>query len=112
MNTTEAKEKLLLYRGPIDENPEFEEALAHTHRDPELAEWLREQNSCYDAIRAKLRELEPPSDFAQTIIRQRPIRFRRGWAETLKLAAAIIISASVTAVALKLWEGKRHSLLQ
>lgn len=113
MNTTEAKEKLLLYRGPIDdENPEFEEALAHTHRDPELAEWLREQNSCFDAIRAKLRELEPPSDFAQTIIRQRPIRFRRGWAETLKLAAAIIISASVTAVALKLWEGKRHSLLQ
>jgi hypothetical protein len=92
MNTTEAKEKLLLYRGPIDdENSGFEEALALARRDPELGQWLRDQGNSYDAIRSKLREIEPPPDLAETIIRQRPIRFRRGWVEMLKLAAVIVI---------------------
>ena len=107
MNTTEAKEKLLLYRGPIDdENPEFGEVLALARRDSELAHWLRDQTSSYFAIRSKLREIEPPSDLAEAIVRQRPTRSRR-WAEVLKLAAAIIISASVTAIALK-WHGEKH----
>ena len=52
MNTSEAKEKLLLYRGRIDDaDPRFQEALAQVRRDPELAEWLREQRGCYEAIR-------------------------------------------------------------
>ena len=38
MNTNEAKEKLLLYRGAIDDaDPQFSEALAYAQRDPELA---------------------------------------------------------------------------
>src|SRR6266513_2291334 len=45
MNTNEAKEKLLLYRGAIDDaDPQFSEALAYAHRDPELAEWLRDRH--------------------------------------------------------------------
>src|SRR6516164_8559503 len=101
MNTSEAKEKLLLYRGSIDDaDPHFQVALEHARRDPELAEWLREQRSCYDAIRSRLREPEPPSGLAQKIIRRRPIPFRRDWAQILKLAAAIIISASITAVSI------------
>jgi hypothetical protein len=113
MNTTEAKETLLLYRGSIDDaNPQFEEALAHAHRDPELAEWLREQSTSYGTIRSKLREIEPPSGLAEKIIRQRPIPFRRGWTQILKLAAAIIISASITAVSLKLWQRESHRLVQ
>ena len=61
MNTREAKEKLLLYRGPTDDaDPQFREALTHAQRDPELAEWLKEQTRCYTLIRAKLREVEPP----------------------------------------------------
>src|SRR5437016_6861046 len=113
MNTSEAKEKLLLYRGPIDDaDPQFREALAYAHRDPELAAWLREQRNCYDAIRSKLRELEPPSDLTEKIMQNRPILFRGDSTQILKLAAAIIISASITAVSMKLWQRDRHRLIQ
>jgi len=113
MNTSEAKETLVLYRGPIDEaDPQFQKALEHAHHDPELAEWLREQRTSYGTIRSKLREIEPPSGLAEKIIRQRPIPFRRGWTQILKPAAAIIISASITAVSLKLWQRESHRLVQ
>ena len=128
MNTSEAKERLFLYRGPIDDgDPQFEEALAHAQRDPELAEWMREQSSSYDTIRSKLREVEPPSDLAEKIIRKRPIPFRRGWTQIirkrptsfrpswtqmLQLAAAIVILAGITAVWLNLSQRERHPLVQ
>ena len=113
MNTSQAKETLLRYRGPIDDaDPQFEEALAYARRDPELADWMREQSSSCDAIRSKLREIEPPSDLAEKIIRKRPISFPRRRAQLLQLAAAIIVSASVTAVALKLSQRERHPLVQ
>jgi len=113
MITKQAKEILLLYRGSIDDgDPQFREASAHAQGDPELAQWLREQTSCYNAIRSKLRELEPPTDLSETIIRHRPIPFRRDWMQILKLAAAIIVSASITAVGFKLSERKRYSIAQ
>ena len=113
MNTSEAKEKLLLYRGPIDDaDPQFSEVLAFAHRDPEVAEWLREQMNCYDVIRSKLREVEPPGDLAEKIIRNHPIPFRRDWTQILKLAAAIVISAAITAVSMKLWQRDAHRLIQ
>src|SRR5690348_18248135 len=98
MNTEEAKERLLLYRGPIDDaDPQFREALAYAQSDLELSEWLREQTNCYAAIRSKLRGIEPPGHLDEKIIRNRPIPFRCDWPEILKLAAAIIISAVITA---------------
>jgi len=113
MNTNEAKEKLLLYRERIDDAyPRFQEALAQVRRDPELAEWLREQMNCYDAIRSKLREVEPRSDLAEKIVRNQPIPFRRDWTQMLKLAAAIILSAGITAVAMTLWQRDGHRLMQ
>src|SRR5436190_22717095 len=113
MTTLEAKEILLLYRGLVDNaDPQFREALAHVQGDPELAEWLQEKTRCYDAIRAKLRGVEPPIDLPQKIIRTRPIPFARKWNEILKLAAAIIISASITAIGFKLSEHKRRSIPQ
>jgi hypothetical protein len=125
MNTSEAKETLLLYRGPIDDaDPQFEEALAHARRDPELAEWMREQSRSYDTIRSKLREIEPPSDLAEKIIRKRPIPFPRGWAQIrdiftmrappglLQVAAAIVILAGITALWLNFSQGGRHPLVQ
>ena len=128
MNTSEVKETLLLYRGPIDDaDPQFEEALAHARRDPELAEWMREQSRSYDTIRSKLREIEPPSDLAEKIIRERPISFRRGWTQIirkrptsfgrgwtqmLQVAAAIVILAGITALWLNLSQRGRHSLVQ
>jgi hypothetical protein len=128
MNTSEAKERLFLYRGPIDDaDPQFEEALAHARRDPELAEWMREQSRSYDTIRSKLREIEPPDDFAEKIIRKRPIPFRRGWkqiirkrpipfprgwTQILQAAAAIVILGGITAVWLNLSQRGRHPLVQ
>jgi len=113
MNTKQAKEILLLYRGSIDDgDTQFHEALAHAQDDPELTQWLREQTICYDAIRAKLRGVEPPIDLPQKIIRARPIPFGRKWNEILKIAAAIIVSASITALGFKLWERKSHSIAQ
>ena len=113
MNTNEAKEKLLLYRGPIDDaDPQFREALAYAHRDPELAEWLRKQADYYHVIRSKLREVEPRSDLAEKIVRNQPIPFRRDWTQMLKLAAAIILSAGITAVAMTLWQRDGHRLMQ
>jgi hypothetical protein len=107
MTTREAKEKLLLYRGTIDDvDPQFQEALEQARRDPTLARWLREQTHCYSAIRSTLREIEPPPRLAETIIRNRPIPFRREWKKVLQLAAAITISAGVTAAGIEFWHHK------
>src|ERR1700736_1779813 len=99
MNTREAKEILLLYRGPIDDSdPQFHAALDCAKSDPELGQWLQEQTKCYDAIRANLREVEPPLGLSERIVRRRPIPFPRDWLRIVQLAAAILISASVTAL--------------
>jgi hypothetical protein len=108
MTTTEARQRLLLYRGPIDgADPQFQEALAHARRDPELGQWLREQTECYDMIRAKLRGIEPPLGLSEKIVRRRPIPFPSDWSRIGQLAAAILISASVTALLMK-WPERRH----
>jgi hypothetical protein len=108
MNTREAKEILLLYRGQIDDfDPQFRAALKYAKSDPELGQWLREQTKCYDAIRAKLRGIEPQPGLADKIVRRRPIPFLRDWSRISQLAAAILISASVTAVLMK-WSDRRH----
>jgi len=109
MNTREAKEILLLYRGPIDDSdPQFHAALDCAKSDPELGQWLREQTNCYDMIRAKLRGIEPPIGLSEKIVRRRPIPFPRDWSRIIQLAAAIIISASVTAVLMKWSERRAH----
>jgi len=110
MNTRDAKEILLLYRGPIDDSdPQFRAALDRAKSDPELGQWLREQTKCYDAIRAKLREIEPQPGLAEKIVRKRPIPFPRDWSRITQLAAAILISASVTALLMK-WSERRHAV--
>jgi hypothetical protein len=108
MNTREAKEVLLFYRGAIDDSdPQFRAALDYAKSDPELGQWLREQTECYDTIRAKLRGIEPPLGLSEKIVRQQPIPFPRDWSRVVQLAAAILISASVTALLMK-WSERRH----
>ena len=108
MTTTEAKQRLLLYRGPIDDaDPQFQEALAYARRDAELNEWLREQTECYDSIRAKLRGIEPPLGLSEKIVRRRPILFPRDWSRIGQVAAAIVISASLTVLLMK-WSERRN----
>src|SRR5262249_3371906 len=108
MNTREAKQILLLYRGTIDDSdPQFRAALDYAKSDPELGQWLREQTNCYDTIRAKLRGIEPPPGLYERIVRSRPIPFPRDWSRIGQLAAAILISVSVTALLMK-WSERRH----
>jgi hypothetical protein len=107
MNTREAKEILLLYRGTIDDSdPQFRAALDYAKSDPEVGQWLREQTKCYDTIRSKLRGIEPPIGLSEKIVRKRPIPFPRDWSRIGQLAAAILISATVTALLMK-WS-ERH----
>ena len=102
MTAREAKEILLLYRGAIDDSdPQFHAALDYAKSDPELGQWLREQTKCYDTIRAKLRAIEPPLGLSEKIVRNRPIPFARDWSRIGQLAAAILISASLTALLMK-----------
>src|SRR5881227_3743231 len=109
MNTRDAKEILLLYRGPIDDSDlQFRAALDYAKSDPELGQWLREQTECYHTIRTKLRGIEPPLGLSEKIVRRRPIPFPRDWSRIGQLAAAILISASVTALLTK-WSERRHS---
>jgi hypothetical protein len=113
MTTREAREKLLLYRGPIDEaDPQFEEALNFARRDPELAGWLREHVKCFEDVRSKLREIEPPVGLPERIVRDQPIPFRRNWGRILQLAAAIIVSVAATFISLKLWNGRDQRVAQ
>ena len=108
MNRRDAKEILLLYRGPIDDSdPQFQAALDYAKSDPELDQWLREQTKGYDTIRAKLRGIEPRPGLSEKIVRRRPIPFPRDWSRIGRLAAAILISASVTALLMK-WPERRH----
>src|SRR5438128_12391480 len=111
MNTRDAKEILLLYRGPIDDSdPQFHAALDYAKTDPELGQWLREQTKCYDTVRGKLRAIEPPLGLSEKIVRRRPIPCPRDWSRIGQLAAAILISASVTALPMKWSERSNHSL--
>jgi len=108
MNTHEAKEALFLYRGPIEaSDPQFHAALDYAKTDPELGQWLGEPIKCYDTIRAKLRAIEPPLGLSEKIGRRRPIPFPRDWSRIGQLAAAILISASVTALLVK-WSERCH----
>jgi hypothetical protein len=100
MNSAEAKKVLLLYRGPIDDkDPQFAEALAQAKRDPDLAEWLRQQNESYRAVQKKFRIIQPPADLRDKIVRQRPVPFSRLLVSpaVLKLAAAIVLLAGAAA---------------
>ena len=107
MNTREAKQILLLYRGAIDDaDPQFRAALDYAKTEPELGQWLLEHIKCYDTIRAKLRGIEPPPGLPEKIVRRRPIPFPRDWSRIGQLAAAIIISAIITALVMK-WSERR-----
>ena len=111
MNTREAKEILLLYRGPIDDSdPQFQAALDYAESDPELGQWLREQVECYDTIRAKLRAIEPAPGLSEKIGRKRPIPFPRDWSRIVQLAAAVLISVSITALLMKWSDHPRSSV--
>jgi hypothetical protein len=55
-------------RDDAEDRALFEEALAQTERDPELAEWFAEQSRLDDLMRDALRNVEPPADLLAAIL--------------------------------------------
>jgi hypothetical protein len=55
-------------RDDAEDRALFEEALAQTERDPELAEWFAEQSRLDDLMRDALRDVEPPTDLLAAIL--------------------------------------------
>jgi hypothetical protein len=72
---------------------------------------LREQTECYGTIRAKLRGIEPPLGLSDKIVHRRPIPFPRDWSRIVQLAAAVLISASLTVLLMKSSERRHQSVV-
>jgi hypothetical protein len=68
MTAAEARQILRLRRGPADDaDPQMAAALEVARQDPELAAWLREQESFHATARATLRQLPVPPGLAARV---------------------------------------------
>jgi hypothetical protein len=70
VNSSEAKQVLLLYRPGTEEaaDPEMAEALALAARDPELGQWFEQHRAFQKAMRAKLRQIAVPTHLRTSIL--------------------------------------------
>jgi len=102
MNQHEAKFLLRAFRpdGQDARDPVFAEALAAAENDPRLKAWLEREELFDQAMRGKLREVQPPPGLREAILagsrvsRRRPTWWKNpAW---LALAAAIAITLTVT----------------
>jgi hypothetical protein len=98
MTAQEAKEILVRYRlHTADEtDPEFAEALQFALADPELSQWLHDQQSFHDAMRDQLCAIEPPADLKARILAEKPQPKKAwppfwGWYEIATVAACLAI---------------------
>ena len=96
MNSTEAKDVLLLYRpGTADAaDPQIAEALELAHHDPELGRWLEQHRAFQKAMRAKVRQIEVPAHLKSSLLIQgkaRPITIpsHAWWRSPVWLTAAV-----------------------
>lgn len=103
MTNEEAKFILRAYRlgGQDASDPQFQEALEHLKRDPELARWFSEERKLDSCLQAKFLQasLVPPELKAnllalQKIIRPVPWWKRRAWIAAAAASIALILSAA------------------
>jgi hypothetical protein len=98
VDKSEAKRRLLSYRGGRSENdPEVEEALAVARQDPELEEWLAKQSSFHGGISRELRGIPVPAHLKAAILKEQIIIpfWRR--AEFLLAAACLVLGLLLSA---------------
>jgi hypothetical protein len=110
MNSSQAKEVLLLYRpGTADAaDPQIAEALELAQSDPELGSWLEQHRAFQKAMRAKFQQIEVPAHLkASLLIRgtaqpktiPRPAWWRRPvW---LTATAAVLVLLGLISVRLR-----------
>jgi hypothetical protein len=90
----QAKAILHLYRrGLDDDDPQFEEALAKAHADPDLAAWLVREGEVNSALRRKFREIPIPGGLLEKLRQQRPAETTPAWsaARLWRLAAVLAV---------------------
>lgn len=98
MNSSEAREVLLLYRpGTADAaEPQMAEALEMARQDPELGRWFEQHRAFQKAMRAGFQQIEVPvhlkiSLLTQKPAQQRPIPPHPWWRSPVWLAAAAVV---------------------
>jgi hypothetical protein len=94
MDSREARKILHAFRPDTDEDePQFQEALAQSRRDPELGAWLERESLRHAALKAKFLQIEPPADLLHKILLEKPASPRRAWygAQIWQLAAAVAV---------------------
>jgi hypothetical protein len=106
MTTAEARKILLLYRPGVDDgtDPEMAEALALAKQDPELAIWFARQCGFHQAVRAKLRAAQPPTDLRERLLAQQKVvrpGFWQGPPIWLAAAAVFALLLGISAVLLR-----------
>jgi hypothetical protein len=95
-----AKFVLNAYRpnGADAQDPLFRDALEQAARDPELADWFKEQRSFDSLIAEKLAEVQPPAALYSTILagiaNRSPVR-RFAFRPLLALAAVLVLSGVI-----------------
>jgi len=95
VDSTQAKEILLLYREGIDrpDDPEFAEALALAKRDPELGDWLQQEQAAQKVLRAKFKEIGVPEGLKEQILSERRVHTNLGFRKKAAFAVAAIALA-------------------
>ncbi|MGD0093468.1 MAG: hypothetical protein ABSE73_26440 [Planctomycetota bacterium] len=70
MNSSQAKEVLLLYRPSTADaaDPQIAEALELAGRDPELGSWLEQHRAFQKAMRAKFQQIEAPAHLKASLL--------------------------------------------
>ncbi len=96
MTSAEARQILLLRRGPADDSdPAMAEALAVARHDPELREWLQAQETFHRAMRSSFRNLPVPEDLSRRILDAVPAARPRWWQRFPAWAAAAALIATL-----------------
>ena len=74
MNSSEAKEVLLLYRPgtPDTADPQMVEALELARQDTELGRWFEQHRAFQKAMRAKFQQIEVPAHLKTSLLTQKP----------------------------------------
>src|SRR5580765_8582945 len=107
MNSTEAKEILMLYRpGRADaQDPEFAEALALAGSDPELGRWLEEHCAIQNAFQTKFRQIPVPEGLKEQILSERKAHTAFNGKQKLALAAVcgicLLLLAGIATIVLR-----------
>ena len=98
MNSSEAREILLLYRpGTADAaEPQMAEALELARQDPELGRWFEQHRAFQKAMRAGFHQIEVPAHLkisllTQKLAQEKPITPQPWWRSPVWLTAAAVV---------------------